>query len=61
MADGKLYAVSEEGMVIVVRLGAPLEVLSQNDMGEQIIASPVPVAGRLLLRGEKHLFCVGAE
>jgi hypothetical protein len=29
-------------------------------MGEQIIASPVPVAGRLLLRGQKHLFCVGA-
>jgi predicted membrane chloride channel (bestrophin family) len=30
-------------------------------MGERIIASPVPVAGRLLLRGEKHLFCVGAR
>jgi outer membrane protein assembly factor BamB len=61
VADGKLYAVSEEGLVIVVRLGDPLEILSQNDMGEQIIASPVPVAGRLLLRGEKYLFCVGAE
>ncbi len=61
IADGKLYAVSEDGMVFVARLGDPFEILSQNDMGEQIIASPVPVAGRLLLRGEKHLFCVGAE
>jgi len=33
-------------------------VLSQNDMGERMIASPVPVDGRLLLRGERHLFCV---
>jgi outer membrane protein assembly factor BamB len=60
VADGKLYAASEEGMVVVARLGPPCEVLAQNDMGEQIIASPVPVAGRLLLRGQKHLFCVGA-
>lgn len=61
VADGKLYAVSEDGMVFVVRLGDPFELISQNDMGEQIIASPVPVAGRILLRGEKHLFCIGAE
>gem|GEM_PF-2203185 len=30
-------------------------------MGERIIASPVPVANRLLLRGEKHLFCIAAK
>jgi len=36
-------------------------VLAENDMGEQIIASPVPVSGRLLFRGEKHLFCIGAN
>jgi outer membrane protein assembly factor BamB len=61
VADGKLHAVSEDGLVVVARLGDPLEILAQNDMGERIIASPVAVAGRLLLRGEKHLFCVGAE
>jgi len=36
-------------------------VLGQNDLGERTIACPVPVAGRLLLRGEQHLFCIGAE
>jgi hypothetical protein len=30
-------------------------------MGERVIASPVPLSNRLLIRGEKHLFCVGAE
>ena len=28
-------------------------------MGERLIASLVPVAGKLLVRGEKNLFCIG--
>lgn len=62
VADGKLYAAREDGMVYVARVeGGPFEVLGQNDLGERTIACPVPVAGRLLLRGERHLYCVGAE
>jgi hypothetical protein len=29
-------------------------------MGERIIGSPAVADGRLLLRGDKHLFCVEA-
>ena len=58
IADGKLYAAREDGVVFVVSLDGRYTVLGQNDLGERIIASPVPVAGRLLLRGEKHLFCI---
>lgn len=36
------------------------EVLAENNMGERVIASPVPVANGLLIRGEKNLFCVAA-
>ena len=35
------------------------ELLSENPMGERVIASPVPVANQLLIRGEQHLFSVG--
>ena len=28
---------------------------------ERVIASPVPVSGRLLIRGEQHLFCVDRQ
>ena len=59
-ADGKIYAAREDGVVFVGRVeGGSFEVLSTSDMGERIIASPVPVGGRLLLRGEQHLFCIG--
>ena len=61
VADGKIYAAREDGVVFVARVEGEFEVLAENDMGEQIIASPAAVSGRILLRGESHLFCAGSE
>jgi outer membrane protein assembly factor BamB len=61
IAAGKLYAAREDGVVFVAQVEPKFELLAENRMGEQIIASPVPVANRLLLRGERHLFCIGAR
>ncbi|MEM7232513.1 MAG: PQQ-binding-like beta-propeller repeat protein [Planctomycetota bacterium] len=58
VADGKVYSTREDGVVVVTTASEPFKVLAENDMGERMIASPVPVGGRLLLRGTKHLFCV---
>ncbi|NBR84987.1 MAG: Pyrrolo-quinoline quinone [Proteobacteria bacterium] len=60
-ADGKLYAAREDGVVFVAGANGKFELLAENNMGERVIASPVPVANRLLLRGEKHLFCIAAK
>ena len=61
LAGGKLYATLEGGTITVVKLKADgFDVLSENDMGERMIASPVPVDNRILLRGQRHLFCVAA-
>lgn len=59
IAGGNLYAPREDGVVFVAKIEGGFGVLSTNTMGEQLIASAVPVAGRLLLRGEKTLFCAG--
>jgi outer membrane protein assembly factor BamB len=61
VAGGRIYAAREDGVVFVARAEGPLEVLAENRMGERVIASPVPLSGRLLLRGEKHLVCVGTD
>jgi outer membrane protein assembly factor BamB len=58
VAGGNMYAAREDGVVVVARLGEDFKVLSENDMGERMIASPVPIAGRLLLRGDKALYCI---
>jgi len=61
IAGGKLYAAREDGVIFVAQVGGEFELLAENKMGERVIASPVPVANRVLVRGEKHLFCVGAH
>ncbi len=58
IAGGKLYAAREDGTVFVAGIEDGFKLLSQNDMGESIIASPVPAGNRLLLRGVETLFCV---
>lgn len=61
IGNGVLYAAREDGVVFAVRVEERFELLSENPMGERILASPVPVANRLLLRGDRHLFCVAGE
>jgi outer membrane protein assembly factor BamB len=60
IAGGNLYAAREDGVVFVARVQNKFEVISESALGEQIIASPVAVGARLLLRGEHHLFCFTA-
>jgi outer membrane protein assembly factor BamB len=59
IANGVLYAAREDGVVFAVRVGEKFELLGQNPMGERIMAAPVPVGNRLLIRGHNHLFCIG--
>lgn len=61
IAGGILYAAREDGVVFAARVEDKFELLGENPMGERIVASPVPVGGRLLLRGDRHLFCVAGE
>ena len=58
VAAGKLYAAREDGVVFVAGVEGKFQVLAENPMGEQVIGSPVAVANRLFLRGERHLFCI---
>ena len=55
----RLYAVREDGTVFVAEIAPKFELLAENPMGEPIIASPVPLGDRILLRGWKHLYCIG--
>lgn len=58
VAGDKLYAPREDGVVFVAGIANDkLEILSENNMGESVIGSPVPTSGNILIRGVKHLFC----
>lgn len=55
---GVLYAAREDGVVFTARVGDAFELLGEQKLGERVVASPVPAAGRLLLRGDARLFGV---
>ena len=57
VAGGKLFAPREDGTVLVASIHDGLTLLSENVLGEQIIASPVAVSNRLFIRGAEHLYC----
>ena len=61
-ANGKLYLATEEGDVVVVRMGDSFEVLATNTLaGQSFIASPVIVDGDIYLRSRTHLFRIGSS
>jgi hypothetical protein len=61
LAGDRLYAVREDGVIFTARVRNGFEVVGQSPMDERVIAAPVPLGDRLLIRGEKHLFCVRGE
>jgi outer membrane protein assembly factor BamB len=57
-ADGKVYFASA-GRTYVVQAGDKLEVLATNEIGEENRASAAVSSGKIFLRGNKHLYCIG--
>ncbi len=58
-AAGKLYLATEDGDVVVVKMGERFEVLATNTLGNQgFIASPVIAEGSLYLRSQEALYCI---
>jgi outer membrane protein assembly factor BamB len=59
-AAGKVYLATEEGDVVVLRMGDRFEVLATNSFADQsFIASPVIVDRTIYLRSRTHLFAIG--
>jgi outer membrane protein assembly factor BamB len=57
--NGKLYLSTEEGDVVVVRMGEKYEVLATNTLpDESFIATPAVAGGSLYLRGRETLYCI---
>ena len=59
--DGKIYAMGDNGFLMVLKQGAELEVLAKNDMGESCIATPAIANGRIYVRTLTKLYCFSEE
>jgi len=57
--DGKIYIQTEDGECYIVKPGPEFEILAVNKLDEVFCASPAVSAGKIFLRGRKHLYCIG--
>jgi hypothetical protein len=60
-ADGKVYYVSDTATTYVVAAKPKFELLATNKLADtsRTNASPVLDNDRLLIRTDKHLYCIG--
>lgn len=61
LVNGLVYMPNDEGVITVIKPGPEFEMLSQNSIGERMNASPAISKGKIFLRGEQHLFCIGIK
>ncbi len=59
--DGKLYGISDDGEVIVLKADDSLEELARNPLDEPCRATPAVSGGRLFLRTMSQLISVGGS
>ena len=57
--DGKVYLVSEGGIVTVLPPGGGLEPLATIELEESVYATPALSGGKVFLRTDSHLYCFG--
>jgi outer membrane protein assembly factor BamB len=58
LADGKIYATSEDGTTTVVKAGPVFEILGVNRLDSHTLASPVAVDNQLFIRTADYLYCI---
>ena len=59
VADGKLYATSEDGVTSVVKAGTAFALLAENALDGFTLSSPAAASGQLFIRTATHLYAIG--
>jgi outer membrane protein assembly factor BamB len=60
IADGKIYIIREDGKTFVLEQGNGFKVLAANELTDEfVVATPVFVDGRILIRTAERLYCIG--
>ncbi len=59
LADGNIYATSEDGVTSVFRAGPEFELLAENDLEGYTLSSPAIVDGQIFLRTDFALWAIG--
>jgi outer membrane protein assembly factor BamB len=59
LINGHIYSITEAGTIYIFKAAKQFELVSKFELGEGVMASPAVSDGKLYIRGEKNLFCIG--
>ncbi len=54
-----VYLMDMDGLMLIFSAAREFELLKSNSLGERAMTIPAFKHGRIYIRGEKHLFCIG--
>lgn len=60
-AGGLVFLTADDGITKIIRPGEELNVIAENELGENCFSSPALAHNQLFVRGEKHLFCIDSD
>jgi outer membrane protein assembly factor BamB len=60
VTEDRIIVMNDDGEVTVVAAKPQFQVLASNNMGERCMASPAISDGRLLIRTDENLYCIGS-
>lgn len=60
-SDGRLYFISEQGEVRVVKAGPTFELLAVNELEDYVLATPAISNGSLFVRSQHYLWSLGKK
>ncbi len=61
LIDGHFLFPDDKGVTHVLKAGPTFKVVAENDLGEEIYASPAVAHGQLFLRTAGNLYCIGRK
>lgn len=59
LVRSRLYLLTEKGAMIIIEAGREYKELARCELGENCYASPAFADGRIYIRGENNLYCIG--
>ena len=60
LAADMLYLTDRRGVIRIVEAGREYVLLASPELGEPVVATPAFAGNRIFIRGDRHLFCIGA-
>ena len=61
LVGNRLYLLSEKGIMFIVEAGMEYKEIAKCELGEDCHASPAFADGRIYIRGQENLYCIGEQ